>query len=186
MPAPLYYSPPRLPLLMGLLLSVGWLTQCQSEALEALPPESTSGANTAGCLVDGQVLVPREKWGRAGLSLGFRLSTVAKDASFSLDLSDEQDVSKPFLQLRADSLVLVAGQSYPFSASAHRGVVQGSCLLSDGGSYRTTVPTSGTLTITRLDRQAQLLAGRFEFVGTNPATGKQVRITQGRFDFQVH
>lgn len=144
------------------------LQQCHTETVSALPPASTSGANKAGCLVDGQVLVPRDARGRAGTSLGFRLGTRASEASFSLGLRDEADESKPFVELSADSLVLVAGQSYPFSASAQRGVVKGSCFTSGGDVYTSTAPASGTLTITRLDRAAKLLAGRFEFVGTDP------------------
>lgn len=177
-------APCCLTLVAGLFLSL-LLLQCHTEPVRALPPQSTSGANKAGCLVDGQVLVPRDARGRAGTSLGFRLSTTASQASFALGLSDEADESMPFVELSADSLVLVEGQSYPFSASAHGGVVKGSCFTRSGGVYTSTVPASGTLTITRVDRAAKLLAGRFEFVGTDRVTGQQVRITDGRFDFQM-
>lgn len=167
---------------LGLSLLLG---HCQPKPLGALPPVSTSGANTIGCLVEGQVLVARDGRGKPGLNLGLHLGATPLDATFSVSLSDQTDSSAPFVEVRADSIVLVQGQSYPFGASAHRGVVTGRCFLPAGGVYLTTTPASGTLTITRLDRAAKLLAGRFEFVGTDGATGKQVRITDGRFDFQV-
>ena len=168
----------------ALLVSVLTLTQCQKSAVvPALPPETTTGANKAGCVVEGQVLIPRDQGGKSGTNLAFRLGTTAADAHFSLGISDLQDSSQPFILLTADSLVLAEGTSYPFAFSAHQGVVQARCLTATG-SYTTTGPTSGTLTMTKLDRQARLLAGRFEFVATNQATGRQVTVTQGRFDYK--
>jgi hypothetical protein len=170
----------------ALLVTTLSLTQChQSNVTPALPPESTTGANKSGCVVEGQVLVPRDKAGKSGTNLAFRLGSTASSSNFSLGIRDLQDDSKPFIMLTADSLVLAEGQSYPFTFSAHKGVVQAVCLTATGG-YTTTMPTSGTLTITKLDRQAMLLAGRFEFVATNQATGRQVSITQGRFDYKTN
>ena len=176
---------PRLLICSALWLNCLFLTQCKKNAVApALPPESTSGANKSGCLVDGQVLVPRDARGRSGTNLALRLSKTAEDAIFSLSLADQEASSGPYVEIQADSLVLEEGKSYSFSASPHRGVVQGNCFTTDGGVYTTTTAASGTLTITRLDRPAKLLAGRFEFVGTDKATGKQVHVTAGRFDFQ--
>lgn len=181
-----WWGADRLPLFSRLWLGLSLLlVHCQPKQVEALPPASTSGAHTIGCLVDGQVLVARDGHGKPGLHLGFRLGTTPTDATFSVSLSDETDSSRPFVEVRADSIVLTEGQSYPFGAAGHGGVVTGSCFTSAGGVYLTNAPASGTLTITRLDRAAKLLAGRFEFVGTDRTTGKQVRVTDGRFDFQV-
>jgi hypothetical protein len=177
-------STSRRPFFTRLWLSLLLLGQCQTKDVAALPPASSSGANTVGCLVDGQVLVPRDGHGKSGLTLGFRLSTTAAEATLSVSLHDVTDTSKPLVEISADSIVLAEGQPYPFSVSAHRGVVTGTCFTNAGGTYLTSGPASGTLTITRLDRAAKLLAGRFEFVGTDRTTGKQVRVTQGRFDFQ--
>lgn len=178
-------SAPRLLICGALWLNCLLLTQCKKNAsAPALPPETTSGANKAGCLVDGQVLVPRDAGGRSGTNLAFRLSTTASEATFSLSILDQGDSSGPFVEIKADSLVLEEGKSYSFSASPHRGVVQGNCFTNGGGVYSTTAAGAGTLTITRLDRQAKLLAGRFEFIGTDKTTGKQLHVTAGRFDFQ--
>lgn len=170
----------------ALLVTTLGLTQChQSEIVPLLPPESTMGANKSGCVVEGQLLVPWDKGGKSGTNLAVRLGTTASTSNFSLGISDLQDNSKPFIMLTADSLVLTEGKSYPFTFSAHKGVVQAVCLTATGG-YTTTMPTSGTPTITKLDQQALLLAGRFEFVATNQATGRQVTITQGRFDYKTN
>lgn len=170
----------------SLLLSILLLAQCQKrDVAPALPPETSSGANKAGCLVNEQVLVPRDIWGHSGTNLAFRLGATAATSAFSLGISDEQNNQSPLVSITADSLLLEEGRSYPFSgAKAGKGIVLGEC-LGTGGSYTTTAPGSGTLTITRLDRNANILSGRFEFVATNRQTGAQVRVTQGRFDYKV-
>jgi hypothetical protein len=60
---------------------------------------------------------------KSGTDLGFHLSTTAREASFPLSLSDEQDSSQPFGELQADGVVLDEGKSYLFSSSVHRDVV---------------------------------------------------------------
>lgn len=170
----------------ALLLCLLLTSQCRkNDVAPSLPPETTVGANRAGCLVNEHILVPRDTWGRSGTSLAFRLGTTAATATFSLGISDEQNAQTPLVLLRADSLVLEQGKSYPISwTKKGQGGAQAEC-IAPGGRYLTTSPGSGTLTITRLDRQANLLAGRFDFVATNQQTGEQVRITHGRFDYQV-
>ncbi|TGE03837.1 hypothetical protein [Hymenobacter fodinae] len=135
-------------------------------------------------MVDGAVLIPRNGRGRSGTSLAFRLGTTATHSNFSLGITDEKRSDSPLLFLEADSMVLEAGTTYPFSLSPHKGGVKG-WYYSPAGPYSSQAPASGTLTLTRVDRQARILAGRFEFVATNRATGRQVRITQGRFDYQM-
>ncbi|MDO7888135.1 hypothetical protein [Hymenobacter cheonanensis] len=113
------------------------------------------------------------------------MGTTAATSNFSLGISDEQNTQAPLVIIRADSLLLEEGKSYPISwTKTGQGVAQGECVTA-AGSYVTTAPGSGTLTITRLDRQATVLAGRFEFVATDRQTGNQVQITQGRFDYNV-
>lgn len=178
-----FRSPLRRPAaqLLGLLA----LTQCkENEVAPSLPPESTTGANTSGCLVDGQVLVPRDIWTHSGTSLSLGLGTTAATADFALGIVDFKNDSSPLILLTADSLVLEEGHAYPITFSPHRGVVQAMCTAGEG-QYYTTRPSSGTLTITRLDRQAKLLAGRFDFVATDNHTGRQVTVTQGRFDYKT-
>ncbi|TGD77601.1 hypothetical protein [Hymenobacter wooponensis] len=175
---------PRPALLAGQLLFGTLLVACQPEKVSpALPPETTVGANQAGCLVDGNVLIPRNAWGRSGTSLAYRLGTTAASSNFSLGITDEKSQDSALLLIEADSMVLEEGKTYPFSLSAHKGVAQGQYYSPDG-QYRTQSPASGTLTITWLDRQANLVAGRFEFVATDRTTGRQVRVTQGRFDYK--
>jgi hypothetical protein len=174
----------QLGLVAGHVLVGALLTAChKNDSSPSLPAETTSGANKSGCLVEGRVLLPRDAGGRSGTNLGFRLGTTAGTSNFTLGISDLQDPNAPFtVEITADSLLLEEGKTYPFSISSHQGVVQGHCV--GGSRYDTQGPSSGTLTITRLDRPAQLLAGQFEFVATDKQTGRQVRVTQGRFDYQ--
>ncbi|TGE03351.1 hypothetical protein [Hymenobacter fodinae] len=137
---------PSLTSLAGRLLLAALLLACQSEVSPALPAETTWGANQAGCLVDGTVLIPRNGWGRSGTSLAFRLGTTADRSNFSLSIKDEKNSGSPLLLLEADSMVLEEGATYPFSLSPHKGVAKGWYYSSDG-QYSSQAPASGTLTI---------------------------------------
>lgn len=50
-----------------LLLMIIVFDQCKKESNPELPPATTRGAMTFGCLVDGKVFVPRDGRGQSGL-----------------------------------------------------------------------------------------------------------------------
>lgn len=50
------------------------------------------------------------------------------------------------------------------------------------GIYEAQEQATGELTITRFDLKARIVSGRFHFIGIDSETGRQVHVTDGRFD----
>ncbi len=163
-----------------LVLALFTLSQCKkhNEAPQ-LPPETTVGANKAGCKIDGRVLVPRSRWTTEGL--GFRLDNRGrgKISSFGFSILDAQVRPSPFLLVEMDSVILKEGQTYLFKTT--KGNPQATCF--DGNyQYIKRNQDNGELIITRLDSAKNIISGRFNFVGTDKNTGQQIQVTEGRFD----
>lgn len=165
------------------LLLLSQCSKCKDNdpAPEAqLPPATQTGANTFGCLVNG------EAWTPVGFN-GYANYVVNYDPSYrngTLNIAayrlsgnggNQQDVG-----VYSDSLRSVG--VYPLTTRGKHGAVflnrQTDCRY-----YSTDVATycRGTLTITRLDLQAGIVSGTFAFTLYKPGCDS-IRVTQGRFD----
>lgn len=164
--------------LLGLLLC---LAQCKKkDPAPQLPPETTTGAMTFGCKIDGRVSVPRTAYPNPGLDVRYDYLGTGKGGGFFLSIPATDWAATPIQAVRitTDSLLVQEGKTYPFrtsKGSAH-------------AEYHATVDyvkldhNDGELTITHFDPSRRIVSGRFNFVGTDNATGRQVHITEGRFD----
>ena len=198
-------------LLLGSLLG---LTQCLllpddvSMPEDKLPAATQTGANTAGCIVDGLTWVPRETgimfggnsspiivhWGkvRGGqhpLSLVLiknidDVTHVHGETHLSLYLPD---ITRPgtFALDQAGNPSVVNGPT-AYGLFSFNKPSPDQVLLTGPGA-------PGRLVVTRLDTVARIVSGTFEFTpvegsggltgnGTPIPGGKTVRVTQGRFD----
>lgn len=163
-----------------LALALSTLTQCKKDnEAPQLPPETTSGANKAGCRIDGQILAPRSRWPEQGLTFRLNNQGRGKISSFGFSILDAQIRPSPFLLVEMDSVVLREGQTYPFKTM--KGNPQATYYDKDY-EYIKRDQDNGELTITYLDSAKHIISGRFNFVGTDKHTGKQVQVTEGRFD----
>lgn len=164
--------------LLGLLLC---LAQCRKkDPSPQLPPESTTGAMTFGCKIDGRVFVPRDYYTRTGLYVQYVNLGSGKGGGYYLNIPATNWASKEIdaVRISTDSLLVQEGKTYVFSTgkgSAH-------AEYDSGPVYKKRDQDAGELTITRFDAQQGILSGRFDFVGTDKATGQQVKVTEGRFD----
>ncbi len=169
----------RLPFLA--LLAVLTLSQCRKkDPAPSLPPETTTGAMTFGCRVDGRVFVPRDGRGNPGLFVQYTYLGAGKGGGYFLNISAVNWRPNPIesVSITTDSLLVEEGKTHVF------GTQKGSVgtFYRSGVRYDKLDQDPGELTITRLDPTQRIVSGRFHFVGTNPGTGRQVRVTDGRFD----
>lgn len=150
-------------------------------ACNKLPKETTTGANTFGCRVDGKI------WNTYAEHTLDNAVESEYDAGF-FTLSAERDTRKDGgridLQL-ADSLGLrtrtYAGASKGFYATYTR---------VDDGEYdifQTDSTTSASITITHFTPPSEpgekaIVSGTFSFTAKSSTTGKTAEITDGRFD----
>ena len=175
-------------LLFTLLLTAG----CKKEKseLEKLPAATQSGANTAGCLVNGKVFVATG-WGSGmGKVPGINVA-IAYDSIYWLNLNSEHSGQRATISLFLNNLK--ATGIYPLQVTTPILPTAGPEQCANymayvpdgyaGDTYVTNTRQMGQVTITAFDYNRHVVAGTFEFTAGNLTTpGKTIRVTNGRFD----
>jgi hypothetical protein len=182
---------PKLPLYLALLM----LTQCSKcksddpAPLAQLPPATQEGKNTFGCLVNGQAFTPS---GSVGLSSNFVVS-YEPSATLGGNLNiqafryrSDNANSKQTIQLSAGPIF--QARTYRLDLSSTEGLAnyfdRSKPSPCDDYFYADMSYRRGSITLTRLDEQAGIIAGTFEV--TMAKTGcDTIRITDGRFDYKL-
>ncbi|MBX3257964.1 MAG: hypothetical protein KF862_27785 [Chitinophagaceae bacterium] len=159
--------------LFCLLLSAA---HCKKDHFE-LPPETTTGANTFGCKVNGKVFVPRDGNGQPGLYCQYVYLGEGEGGGWFLNIPAIDWRSDDGVGIATDSLQVEEGVTYDFKNQ--KGFPQAFYFKSEKYLKRDTA--SGKLYITKHDKYNRILSGTFEFVGTNNS-GQSVNVTEGRFD----
>ncbi len=198
-----------------LLMSLLGLTQCimmQEEPAPAdpMPAATQTGANTAGCVVDGQLWVARRDIVLFGpsdpaVSATWRKDPGGRGPEHRLHLSFDKSLD-PVKQVHDQTSIelylpdISAPGTFVFDQATNPDIVNGPKAYADfsfqqGQTRRhlTGPQTPGRLVVTRLDTVARIVSGTFEFTaievssgltgnGTPIPGGKTVRVTEGRFD----
>ena len=147
---------------------------------EQLPAATQTGANTLGCLVNGQPWTPQGNNGSSNYSISYDPNPYGV-----LDLTTyryQQTPTDNFQSLNLLVRELRGPKTYDMRDLALTHVswydrIIGCDMSSDGvGTYH-----KGTLTITKLDLQAGIISGTFEFTLAKPGCDT-VRVNNGRFD----
>ena len=206
----------RVPLPTAALLfaSLLGLTQCLPfpdsvpRPEDKLPAATQTGANTAGCVVDGLTWVPRQNgfvfggppltaidvvWGKVPGGRHPLALVLVKNID---DVTQVHDQTSLHLYLPD----ITQPGTFVLDQSANPSVVNGPAAYagfhfgrSPTRELRTGPGAPGRLIVTRLDTSARIVSGTFEFTpaevtsgftgnGTPIPGGKTVRVTQGRFD----
>ena len=167
------------PLLLVALLG---LSQCQKKSdpspEEQLPPATQTGANTFGCLVNGQAWTPQGYNGSSNYSVVYDPNYANGTLNISVYRYTGNESSKQIITIYSDSLRTTG--NYPLVKNGRQEALfkdrATGCEFFGGTYYR-----RGNLTITRLDLRAGIISGTFDFVLAKPGCDS-VRVTQGRFD----
>ena len=165
---------------------------CKKE-INALPDATQTGANTAGCLIDGKAWVPR---GKATVPRtrpivgGYRKALSGRPKnSVQITFFDE---NRDFMELYVKS-VDKAGR-YPLSfdtdldplyaTTKNFGVyaVDGFMIDDPNYNYVTTSQYVGYVDFTVADTTTQQLSGTFAFDAIDILSKRTIRVTEGRFD----
>jgi hypothetical protein len=155
--------------------------QCKKKKEELqLPPETTTGAMTFGCKINGQVFLPRDGRGRPGLYVQYVNLGSGPGGGWFLNIPaiDWQPSSIPGVSITTDSLLVQEGITYQFKTT--KGNAQ--AFYSKTIEYPKLDNDIGELKITKFDQVNRILSGTFFFTGTNISTGEKVNVTEGRFD----
>lgn len=165
-----------------------------------LPPETQIGANTAGCLLNGQT------WEAAshGSTQPFLLPTpnaLFDKGDLWLTIVRRSEVKSPLfaINIRLNHLrqpgIYSLGRQQPVQGSRYYSYAEVMSNSARTVSYVTDSVSTGILTVTYLDTASakKVMSGRFEFrapptYGSSPLGGfpAEVIVTEGRFDVELN
>jgi hypothetical protein len=147
---------------------------------DSLPLETQVGAQTFGCLVDGEVFLPKD-FGQNRLQAFYQ----KVNDNFTLSISSESGekaTTSNFIVLGGENIQPLQEKTYPLISDSSGNFL---ALFSGGAANDTTISTTeqnpGKLIITKFDPENFILSGTFEFtvIGNN---GREIKVTNGRFD----
>jgi hypothetical protein len=155
-------------------------SKCRKENEPELPPETTIGANTFGCKIDGKVFIAKGSITCPALIVEYIFFGNGPGGGWVLNISAAKCVGNPKqnVGIQTDSLLLLEGTSYPLKKL--KGYAYGDH-LSSIIPYGMNSNDRGELYISKHDQAQRILSGRFYFTATNQ-NGEKVTITEGRFD----
>ncbi|WP_304067356.1 DUF6252 family protein [Pedobacter glucosidilyticus] len=152
--------------------------------IDALPPATQEGRNTFGCLVNGEVLLPKVKGlgvGQPVLRGSYYYQNFNEKVGYYLTISatDNNSTLKSII-INTDSLKIEQNKTYMFENFGMKGLSYARYTVSLD-TYYTNTDNSGELKITRLDESKKIISGTFWFDAVNEV-GEKVEVREGRFD----
>ena len=171
----------RLPaLLLAALLGLSQCKKHDPDPADQLPPATQTGAGTFGCLVNGRPWTPKGNDRTSNY-------TVSYDPTYrkgTLNMGTYRNIGKgandyQIVGFYADSIP--ASGAYSLAIPNHQEGIfidrTKTCQFPGNDPYF----RRGTLIITRLDLQAGIISGTFDFTLAKPGCDT-LKVTQGRFD----
>ncbi len=147
-----------------------------------LPAMTERGANTAGCLVDGKVLVPDgNKFGSGSILKAQHVNSNEENlfGIVILDLETDRSIS---LEIRNE--IIEEGKTYKFG-SVSDSTSYASYSEGNKGFFLTNIESTGEIYFSKFDISQRIAAGTFWFNAKN-GNEQIVKITNGRFDVLVY
>ncbi|HEX8656615.1 MAG TPA: DUF6252 family protein [Hymenobacter sp.] len=158
--------------LLRLLLLV-LLAGCKKEEVDALPKATQQGNHTFGCHLDGQAFLPTSSQKIFQLRPITPLQGYFYRRVIGVKAYGEQ--GQMYLALR-DAFRPGTYSLGEISSGNYARLSRGS------GSFYTSSTRGGSLTLTRIDTIAHVVAGTFEFSALDHQGGGTITVTSGRFD----
>ena len=151
--------------------------------LEKLPPATQTGANTFGCLLDGEVFKP----GLTNNSYNCFYQLVDGEYYFAVTANNTKNNVLKAISVGTEKLSISQGQTLTLLERAYGNAngryFIGSNITGIVENYYTSTENTGELKITKLDFTNNIVSGTFWFdVKDNKGVIHQIR--NGRFDMQ--
>lgn len=162
-----------------LILPLFSLTGCKDDdnnpitPIDQLPPVTQTGANTFGCLINGEPFVVSNAslltaiYQGGILQLGAYYETNNQDRGIIIWLDREIEVGMTYT-LNDDVSNIAFFKDYMLGCT----------------DYETFTPNSGTITINSFNQDQYTISGTFEFQVSSSSCQGNIYITNGRFDLQ--
>ncbi|CAA0162692.1 conserved exported hypothetical protein [Tenacibaculum maritimum] len=169
-------------LLIGILLTT-FLSCSPKEAptltpLQQLPKATKVGANTAGCLVNGEAFLPK------GFSpSGNLICYYINQKDFSLDIYDNSGDKSQSINIVSKNIELQVNEKNLLRKKESSSQYGEFINFKISNYYSTTPEITGELIITYHDYDKAIISGTFWFDAVNNA-GEKVEVREGRFDMK--
>lgn len=159
---------------------------CSNNDDDASLPEATqTGENTAGCLVDGKVLLPKGS-GLGGLLLRAFYQEIDANFHFGLLIANNTQNPQKYVNITI-SEKLIEVNSYNLKLRETNGGFFTSnfaeYVIGLRPDYQTTNNYQGEIIISKLDSQSKIVSGTFWFDALHE-NGSVVEVREGRFDMR--
>lgn len=169
---------------------------------DQLPPITQTGANTAGCIINGKVLIPKNGSQAIGGPPIYGLNLVGGnnfnepiigDDYWQLEIANKRDQNSAGIVLWIKDMQQGIG-NYPINQSNGELYIDGPnnnqiiAGIKENGDQKTywSGNNSGTITITRFDYLNGIYSGIFSFTLYNKDNPTEtITITDGRFDINI-
>ena len=178
-----------------LLLTTIFAVSCCSKdddrtPIEQLPVATQVGANTAGCLVNGQVFLPKGS-SQFGPILSCFYQQDSDGYHFGLAITEKRTNENKSVNISLNPRELFENTTYSFGIRTNNGTNYNSNFgrfiitsnITSAIQYVTTNTYIGELKITKLDTQKKIISGTFWYDAVN-SDGIKVEIREGRFDMR--
>ena len=172
------------------LSSLFIFSQCKKKTEEPqLPPETTTGAMTFGCKINGKVFVPKDGRGKPGLYVKYVYLGPGVGEGWFLNIPATDWTTNPSdaVVIQTDSLLVEEARVYEFMLTPSYQRIKGTfytvCDIADK-TFAKTTNDNGTITIKKFDQINRILSGTFFYSATNISTGEKINVTDGRFDIR--
>ena len=153
-----------------------------------LPPATTSGNNTFGCKINGEVYLPKGTWALKGLGSPAYFSD---EGGFGFDVRNFSDFEyTTYMTLHTPTGIFGVGiyEDFAFSDIQRFEFVIDTIVDGNETSYIKPYETDTTMyrkiEITRFDLSNGIISGLFEFTMVHSETDNRLSITEGRFDLK--
>ncbi|MBG6110283.1 hypothetical protein H4V97_002519 [Flavobacterium sp. CG_23.5] len=145
--------------------------------IDQLPPATQTGANTAGCLINGEAFLPK--------GTGIILNCLYQDGlNFGLRITENMNDTSRSIYISTLNQNLEIGKIYDLQEYNSK---WGQFVVFTGGigkdDYRTTLTITGELKITNHNFSKAILSGTFWFDAVN-SKGEKIQVREGRFDME--
>ena len=174
---------PPTPLLLAALLGLCQCKKKDPDPVSQLPPATQTGANTFGCLVNGQPWLPSgNNGGPNSVALydpGINTPSGAQLNIATYRISD----SRTYIRLACGPIV---AQKRTFVMTLPMTEANG-CYEGLDGSYcggSALTYLKGQMVLTRIDEQIGIISGTFWFTSVRRGSPDTLKVTQGRFDYK--
>ena len=145
--------------------------------IDQLPPATQTGANTFGCLINGEPFVVSNKSNQTAIYQGGGLLIGGQK---SIDNNFSQ--VSIFISETSIGEIISENNSYVLNSNS---VPKGEYYIENQNCfYFTSSNYSGSITITKLDNINFIVSGTFEFKSISDNCEGIIDITNGRFDLQ--